>query len=61
MSVTFTAEVIAVTDKRVTFKVEAHDEKGKIGEGTHERAIINMAKFAARLAEKISGTTAKTS
>jgi fluoroacetyl-CoA thioesterase len=52
MSVTFTAEVIAVTDRRVTFQVEARDEKGKIGEGTHERAIINVAKFAARMAEK---------
>jgi len=55
MSVTFTAEVIGVTDRRVTFKVEAVDEKGKIGEGTHERAIINVAKFAARLAEKKGG------
>src|SRR5215468_5984879 len=52
MSVTFTSEVIAATDKRVTFKVEANDEKGKIGEGTHERAIINVSRFAARLAEK---------
>jgi predicted thioesterase len=32
--------------------VEAFDEKEKIGEGTHERAIINVAKFATRLAEK---------
>jgi len=53
MAVTFTAEVLAVTEKRVTFKVEARDEKGKIGEGTHERAIINVAKFAARMAEKL--------
>jgi predicted thioesterase len=53
ISVTFTAEVIAVADRRITFKVDAHDEKGKIGEGTHERAIINVAKFAARLAEKM--------
>jgi len=52
MSVTFTAEVIAVADRRITFKVDAHDEKGKIGEGTHERAIINVAKFAARLAAR---------
>ena len=52
MTVTFTAEVIAVADRRVTFKVDAHDEKGKIGEGTHERAIINVARFAARLMEK---------
>jgi fluoroacetyl-CoA thioesterase len=52
MSVTFTAEVTAVIDRRVQFRVEAHDEKEKIGEGTHERAIINVAKFATRLAQK---------
>ncbi len=50
--VTFSAEVIGVTEKRVTFRVEARDEKEKLGEGTHERAIINIAKFATRLAEK---------
>jgi predicted thioesterase len=54
MTVTFTAEVIAVTDRRITFKVDASDEKSKIGEGTHERAIINVAKFAAKMAEKLS-------
>jgi fluoroacetyl-CoA thioesterase len=53
MMVTFTAEVLAVEGRRVTFKVEANDEKGKIGEGTHERAIINVAKFAAKMAEKL--------
>lgn len=52
MSVTFTAEVIRVNGRRVEFRVEARDEKEKIGEGTHERAIINIAKFAIRLAEK---------
>uniref|UniRef100_Q01Y99 Thioesterase superfamily n=1 Tax=Solibacter usitatus (strain Ellin6076) TaxID=234267 RepID=Q01Y99_SOLUE len=52
MTVTFTAEVVAITERRVQFRVEARDEKEKIGEGTHERAIINVAKFATRLAEK---------
>jgi predicted thioesterase len=52
MSVTFRAEVTAVTDRRVEFRVEAWDEKEKVGEGTHERAIINVAKFATRLAAK---------
>jgi len=52
-SVTFTAEVIAATERRITFKVGATDEQGgKIGEGTHERATINVARFAARLAER---------
>ena len=50
--VTFTAEVIAVDGRRIHFRVEAWDEKEKIGEGAHERAIINVAKFATRLAEK---------
>jgi len=41
-----------VVERRVKFRVEAWDAKEKIGEGTHERAIINVAKFAARMAEK---------
>jgi fluoroacetyl-CoA thioesterase len=53
MAVTFTAEVIGVQERRITFRVEASDEKGKIGEGTHERTIINVVKFAARMAEKL--------
>jgi len=52
--VTFTAEVIAVNERRVQFRVEARDEKEKIGEGTHERTIINVAKFASRMAAKKS-------
>jgi predicted thioesterase len=52
--VTFTAEVVAVDGRRIQFRVEAWDETEKIGEGTHERAIINVAKFATRLAEKKS-------
>ncbi|MGA3097764.1 MAG: hotdog domain-containing protein, partial [Bryobacteraceae bacterium] len=50
--VSFTAEIVAATDRRIEFRVEAWDEHEKIGEGTHERAIINVAKFAARLAQK---------
>jgi fluoroacetyl-CoA thioesterase len=52
MMVRCTAEVIGVNDRRVQFRVEAWDEREKIGEGTHERAIINVAKFATRMAAK---------
>jgi len=52
MTVTFTCEVIVVTDRRIQFRVEARDEKEKIGEGTHERAIINVARFTAKMAGK---------
>jgi fluoroacetyl-CoA thioesterase len=51
-TVTFRAEVTKVSEKRVEFRVEAWDETEKIGEGTHERAIINVVKFATRLAAK---------
>jgi len=50
--VTFKTEVVAGDGRRIQFRIEAWDEKEKIGEGTHERAIINVAKFATRLAEK---------
>ena len=52
MRVTFRSELTAAEDRRLHFKVEAFDEKEKIGEGTHERAIINVARFAARLQSK---------
>jgi fluoroacetyl-CoA thioesterase len=50
--VTFSSEILAVNDRRVEFKVTARTEEELIGEGTHERAIINVVKFATRLAEK---------
>jgi fluoroacetyl-CoA thioesterase len=52
VSVTFRVEIASVNDRRVTFNVEAFDEKEKIGDGTHERAIINVQKFATKLAGK---------
>lgn len=48
----FTAEIIEVNGRRIQFRVEAWSGDEKLGEGTHERAIINVAKFATRLAEK---------
>jgi len=53
MMVTFTAEVIGVEGRRINFKVEAWDEKEKCGEGTHERAIINVARFTAKMQGKL--------
>jgi predicted thioesterase len=50
--VTFTAQVLGVNERRIQFRVEAVTEAEKIGEGTHERAIINVEKFAAKQAEK---------
>jgi len=33
--------------------VEVHDEREKVGEGTHVRAIINLEKFMARVQSKM--------
>ena len=45
MEVTAKAELIEVDRRRLVFKVEAFDERGKIGEGIHERFIIDNDKF----------------
>ncbi len=55
MKVKFTAEVIGVEGSRVRFRVEARDEKDLVGEGTHERAIIRVDKFAQRVRGKRTG------
>ena len=39
------AEVTAVEGKIITFSVTAYDEAGKIGEGTHKRAVVTAQKF----------------
>ncbi len=52
MTARFRAEIIGVDGRRITFRVEAWDEKEKIAEGTHERAVIDIAKFAARVLAK---------
>ena len=53
-AVTFSVEVTGSTEKRVQFRVEARTADELIGEGTHERGIINIARFASRLAAKKS-------
>ena len=49
------SEVTAVDGKRIEFKVTAGDEKGLIGEGTHERFIITNDRFLAKAARKLEG------
>ena len=53
MRVRATAEVVRVEGRTIHFRVRAEDERELIGEGTHERAIINVARFAAKMAEKL--------
>lgn len=46
------AEVVKVDGKRVAFKVSAYDEIEEIGNGTHQRVVIDLASFNQRLAKK---------
>ncbi|MBP1743382.1 MAG: dihydrolipoamide acyltransferase [Firmicutes bacterium] len=49
MKVRCEAVLEKIDGKKLIFKVDAWDEKGKIGEGTHTRFIINMVAFMAKL------------
>lgn len=48
-TVTCTATLEEVTGKKLLFHVEASDVHGKIGEGHHERFIIDNDKFMAKI------------
>ena len=47
------ARVIDVKDRRVTFEVDAVDKIEKIGEGLHERTVINVHEFRERFNKKL--------
>lgn len=49
------SEVTLVDGKRLELKVAAYDQKGLIGEGTHERFIITNDRFLAKAARKLEG------
>lgn len=46
------AEVVKVDGRRIEFKVTAHDEIEVIGEGTHQRMVVNLGRMGSRLAAK---------
>lgn len=46
------AEVVSVDGRRIMFKTEARDKLEKVGEGMHERFIINIPRFRAKFNEK---------
>jgi fluoroacetyl-CoA thioesterase len=58
MTVTVDCEITEVEGKRVKFTVVGHDGMDKIGGGTHERFVINRAKFDERVAAKAAKAAA---
>ena len=53
LEVTAEAEVTSVEGNTITFKVNAFDEKGLIGEGTHTRVIISSQRFLEKTYAKL--------
>jgi len=52
MTVTVDVKLESMDGRKLRFAVSAHDGVDKITEGTHERVVIDRARFAARVAEK---------
>jgi len=55
MRVTATAEVTEVEGRTIRFRLEARDERDLIGDGSHERVVVNVAKFDERVQRKLKG------
>ena len=52
LRVTARAELVKIDGRRLTFRIWADDERDRIGEGTHERIIVEVSRFDARAQEK---------
>jgi predicted thioesterase len=55
MRVTAAATLEKVDGRTLGFRVEARDERELIGEGRHERVVVNVAKFDERVKRKLRG------
>jgi len=53
LRVTASAEVTGVEGRAITFRVEARDERELVGDGTHERVVVNVARFDERVQRKL--------
>ena len=56
MRVRATAEVVRVEGRTIYLKVRAEDELDVIGEGTHERVVVNLERFDKRIQDKARGS-----
>ncbi len=48
------AQVLSLDGNRVYFSIEAWDDQEKIGEGQHERVVIEEARFLRRVEKKLA-------
>ena len=54
MRVTATATVSRVDGRHIYFTVSARDERDLIGEGTHDRVVVDVERFDKRVQEKVA-------
>jgi fluoroacetyl-CoA thioesterase len=52
LTVTASVELIAIEGRRLTFAVSAHDGVDLIAQGTHERFVIDKARFDNKISKK---------
>jgi fluoroacetyl-CoA thioesterase len=52
LAVTVEVRLLEVEGRRLTFAVKAHDGVDAIGEGTHERFVVDRERFARKVQEK---------
>jgi len=54
MRVSATAELTGIEGRTLSFRVEARDDREPIGEGTHQRVVVNVARFDQRVQRKLA-------
>ena len=54
MGLRASAVVTRIDGRKVEFRVEAFDDKERVGDGTHARVIVNVERFDARVQRKLS-------
>ena len=54
MRVRAEVEVTNVEGRAVSFRISVADEKEPIGDGTHERMVVNVSRFDVRVQEKVA-------
>ena len=52
-----TAELTRLEGRNLEFRVEAFDEKERVGDGRHTRVVVNVARFDERVQRKLTGGT----
>ena len=54
MGLRATAVVTKVEGRTIEFRVEAFDDKERVGDGTHTRVVVNVERFDQRVQRKLS-------